>query len=203
MNPRLEGVYVILDGGMMPDLPTVLHTALRAGIRLFQYREKRGPDRELLLQLYAQTQVSDAVLLVNDAVELAHLVDGVHLGQEDAQKYVLPELRRMLSGRIIGLSAHTAEQARTATAVDYLGVGPFKATASKNTARVPLGIDGVSAIRSGSSLPICAIGGIVASDIAELRKAGVSMAAVIGAIAGASDSYAAATTLQEAWDAAA
>jgi thiamine-phosphate diphosphorylase len=203
MNLRLQGIYVILDGGTMRDLPSVLDASLRAGIRLFQYREKRGPNRELLLGLYKQSQVAGAVLLVNDAVELAQFVDGVHLGQEDAQKYDLTDLRRSLPDRIIGLSAHTADQARAASMVDYLGVGPFKATTSKETARAPLGVSGLSAVAAASSLPICAIGGIGSSDLAELRKAGAAMAAVIGAIAGAHDVYAATLTLQEAWDAAA
>jgi thiamine-phosphate pyrophosphorylase len=203
MNPRLQGVYVLLDGGAMRDLHSVLDAALRAGIRLFQYREKRGPDRDVLISLHQKTQVAGAVLLVNDAVELAHLADGVHLGQEDARRYILSDLRRSLPHGIIGLSAHTPDQARAAVCVDYLGVGPYKATTSKETDRSPLGIEGLRKIIHVTSLPICAIGGVKAADLAALRNAGVAMAAVIGAIAASSDTYAAATSLQEAWDAAA
>jgi thiamine-phosphate pyrophosphorylase len=203
MRERLRGVYVILDGEVMADLLRVLDEALRAGIRLFQYREKRGPDRELLLALHARTRATGGLLLVNDAVELAHLADGVHLGQDDLRQESLPELRRRLAGKIIGLSAHTPAQAAAALEVDYLGVGPFRATTSKARTRAPLGIAGLVAVARATDLPVCAIGGITPADLGELRADRISMVAVIGAIAKAEDPFRAARSLYEAWNAAA
>lgn len=197
----LRGIYVVLDGELMGDLLGVVDGALRGGVRLFQYREKRGPDRELLLALHARTQAGGGLLLVNDAVELAHLADGVHLGQEDLRRVSLPELRRELAGKIIGLSAHTPAQAAAAADVDYLGVGPFRATTSKAITRAPLGIAGLIAVAGATDLPICAIGGITASDLGELCVRTIPMVAVIGAIARAEDPIRAARLLHESWNA--
>jgi thiamine-phosphate pyrophosphorylase len=202
VRERLRGIYVILDGEVMDDLLGVLDGALRAGVRLFQYREKRGPDRELLLALHTRTQVAGALLLVNDAAEVAHFADGLHLGQEDLWRDSLPELRRRLVGKIIGLSAHTPAQAEAATDVDYLGVGPFRATASKATTLAPLGIAGIVAVAKATDLPVCAIGGITAKDLGELRAHRIPMAAAIGAVAKAEDPFRAAQLLHEAWNAA-
>ena len=200
MRALLCGIYVILDGEAMGDLLGVVDGALRAGVRLFQYREKRGPDKELLLALHARIQAASGLLLVNDAVELAHLADGVHLGQEDLRQQSLPELRRRLVGKIIGLSAQTPAQAAAAGDVDYLGVGPFRATISKAATRAPLGIGGIVAVARATELPVCAIGGITREDLGELRAHEIAMAAVIGAIAKAEDPFGAARLLHEAWN---
>ena len=83
MRSRLSGIYLILDGEMMPDVAATLDAALYGGIRLFQYREKRGCNAELLRTLYERTQAAEALLLVNDEIALASLVDGLHVGQDD------------------------------------------------------------------------------------------------------------------------
>ena len=201
MKDRLTGIYLILDGEIMRDLHTVLDAALRGGIRLFQYREKRGCDKAVLLSLYERTQAAGALLFVNDAVELAHLVDGIHVGQEDLQHHSLNQLRRQLPNKIIGVSAQNIIQARLAVEADYLGVGPMHATASKSTNRQPLGASGIAAVAQATTLPICAIGGITTEDLASLRTCNIAMAAVIGSIANATDPYEASLALCREWNA--
>ncbi len=184
----------------MPDLLATLDAALAGGIKLFQYRDKRGCDADLLRTLHRRTQHAHALLLVNDEPELAAIADGIHLGQEDLTRISLAQLRRQHPTTIIGVSAHTIEQVAACPQADYYGVGPLHPTNSKQVARAPLGIDGIASIARFSAKPVCAIGGITRSDLAPLRAQGVAMAAVIGSIAHASNQTAAARELVEGWE---
>jgi len=100
-------------------------------------------------------------LIVNDRVDVALEIgaDGVHVGQQDMDA---ERARRLLGpGAIIGLSIETVEQARAAVSldVDYLGVGPVFATATKMDAAPPLGLEGLAQVRAISRRPIVAIAG--------------------------------------------
>lgn len=129
-----------------------------------------------------------SVLIINDHADIARAVDadGVHLGQDD-----LPVgLARMLLGpdRLIGLSTHTIEQARSAQAAgaDYVGFGPLFPTRTKD-AGPDKGIESLRAVTASVSLPVIAIGGITAANAAQAIEAGAAGVAVISAILGAAD----------------
>lgn len=70
--------------------------------------------------------------IVNDDVELAIELDadGVHVGQDDEG---ITSVREKMGDKIIGVSAHTIEEARFAieNGADYLGVGPIFPTSTK------------------------------------------------------------------------
>lgn len=200
MNDRLAGIYVILDAGTMPDLQVTQRFALQAGIRLFQYRDKRGCDAELLRALYHEAHAMDALLLVNDHVDLTPLADGIHVGQDDLAGTSIAALRARFPDKIIGVSANTPAHAKAAIGADYLGVGPFHATATKQIDRAALGIAGLHEMVNATSLPVCAIGGISVDDLMALRAAGCTMAATIGYLAHATDQLAAAHHLVEHWN---
>ena len=78
---------------------------------------------------------------------------------------------------------------------DYLGVGAAFATGSKTDVNViSHGI--YSEICSNVEIPVVAIGGIDADNIAELKGSGISGAAVISAVFAADDIEAAARKLK-------
>ena len=199
-NGRLSGIYAILDHD---GAAARLDACLAAGVRLFQYRAKERATLETARALVARCREAGALLIVNDDLDLtlACGADGLHLGQEDAAAADLAEVRRRLSGRLLGISTHDPEQARRSVALgaDYVGAGSCFPTRSKERA-VPIGIEGLREIVAASRVPVAAIGGIDASNVHRVRAAGAAMAAVIAAIAGASDARLAAAQLVAAWE---
>jgi thiamine-phosphate pyrophosphorylase len=196
----ISGLCFILDAGSLEiDIEEAAHRALRAGVRLFQYRSKEDSRRTAYETAHRLSQLlhsAGALFIVNDHADIAMAVDadGVHLGQEDLP---VAEARRVIGPeRLIGVSTHGPEQARSAEAdgADYIGFGPVFPTATKDAG--PLrGLDGLREVRRASALPLIAIGGIGPMNAAEVIAAGADGVAVIGAIARTPDIEEAARTV--------
>jgi thiamine-phosphate pyrophosphorylase len=193
-HQNLSGLYVILDPSISPSKPLgeVLTQSAKAGVRIVQYRNKTASMKEAyeealpLRKLAAQLGV---LFIVNDRCDLALAVDadGVHLGQGD-----LPlDLARRVMGpdKLIGISTHNPDQVRTASAgkPDYLGFGPIFKPGSKQDQDPVVGVEGLREVRSLTSLPIFAIGGITVKNIGEVMRAGANGVAVISAVLKAPD----------------
>lgn len=202
-------VYLVTD----PDLcaargvEATAHAAVAGGARVVQLRDKTADDAalvELVRALKAALAGSGAALVVNDrpAVALAGGADGVHVGQGDAD----PGSVRALVGpdMLLGLSIETQAQlvAVDRAAVDYLGVGPVRATATKPDAAAAIGWDGFARIAAAARLPSVAIGGLREDDGAAAAMAGAAGVAVVSAICAAADPAAAARRLREGFEAA-
>jgi thiamine-phosphate diphosphorylase len=201
---RLHGIYLIVNEGE-PDPLEIARAALSAGVRIVQYRAKRGVDERRLRDLRALTRERNALLLVNDDLQAAKQFecDGLHLGPDDEGFADVTAARAALRDRLIGLSCGTPEQARAADLqdVDYIGVGAVHATGSKNDAGAPIGIDGLQRVaRASRRLPVAAIGGITTANLAAIARTGVAMAAVISAIARDPDPGVAASRLVRIWN---
>ena len=192
-KPSLSGVYLLLDEQWAPrhNLSAVLESAAGCGIRLFQYRNKTGSPQEIFAKARELREVAarlNAVFIVNDRCDLALAVkaDGVHLGQDD-----LPlELARSIMGRhkIIGISTHRPEEVTQATqeGADYIGYGPLFPTTTKAAHEAPVGLAGLRDIRSLTTLPMFAIGGITLDCLDEVVESGVNGVAVASAVLDAS-----------------
>jgi thiamine-phosphate pyrophosphorylase len=190
----LSGLYIILDPSVYPSRPLVevLRTAVEAGASLFQYRNKSASMKEAYTEALALRQAAakaGALFIVNDRCDLALAVDadGVHLGQGD-----LPlDLARTVMGpdKLIGISTHNSDQVREAIAgkPDYLGFGPIFTPGSKQDHDPVVGLEGLRAMRSLTSLPVFAIGGIQIDRLGEVVLAGANGVAVISAILKAPD----------------
>jgi thiamine-phosphate pyrophosphorylase len=199
----LHGIYAIVnEDGRALEVATA---ALEGGVRIIQYRAKRGINAVHLQTLRLRTRERGALLVVNDdwRAVLAFDCDGVHVGPDDDGFADVAPLRAALADRLIGLSCGTAEEVRAANAfdADYLGVGAVYATVSKADAGEPIGIEGLRHLAGVSRYPVAAIGGIARPQIPDVRASGVAMAAVISAISAASDPRAEARDLVEAWNA--
>ncbi|HJT19812.1 MAG TPA: thiamine phosphate synthase [Nitrospira sp.] len=183
------GLYVILDPSVRADRPLaeVLKAAAEGGAKLFQYRNKAGSMKEQYAEALPLRKLAadlGVTFIVNDRCDLALAMeaDGVHLGQDD-----LPyaEARMLMGGnKIIGLSTHNAEQVRRANVLkpDYLGFGPIFKPASKQDHDPIVGVEGLRQVRSLTSLPIFAIGGIQYERIGDVMQAGADGVAVISAV---------------------
>ena len=173
--------------------------ALATGVSLVQYRRKQGTDALRLQearQLAELCQAHQALLIINDRIDLALLVnaDGVHLGQDDLPHAAARQL--MGPEKLIGRSTHRLAQLEQAQeeGADYLGVGAVYATATKAD-RTAAGLGWVRDASASARIPWFAIGGINGDNITEVLAAGASRVAVVSAIMGASNPAAAARQL--------
>jgi len=176
--------------------------ACRGGVRWVQLRAKNLPAaawQQLALDVQAVCRHHGTTFIINDnpALALAIGADGVHLGQQDMP----PAAARALLGPdfIIGGTANTfADMEKlVAAGVDYIGLGPFRFTTTKEKLSPILGLAGYAAVlaqgrAAGFTTPVVGIGGIELADVAALLATGLHGVAVAGAIAGAASPMAAA-----------
>ncbi len=199
---KLSGVYAITDAALTPaqSMRGQVEQALLGGVRIVQYRDKSADSKRRLEQareLVSLCRAYEALLIVNDDVELVEAIDadGVHVGREDA---ALREARARLGNeRIIGVSCYDSlERAERAVAgrADYVAFGSFFASSIKpHAVRPPVSLLAEASQRW--SIPVCAIGGINAGNAAALIAGGADMLAVISALFGGADPRAAAREL--------
>ena len=181
-------LQLISDGDL-----SVAAQFLDAGGRWIQLRMKDASAEVIVCrgkEMLALCRKRRAVLVVNDAPQLAVAIgaDGVHLGQADMPPI---EARRIIGdGAVIGSTANTFEQivARNDGETDYVGLGPFRFTTTKKNLSPVLGTEGYRTIlgrmrTENIPLPVVAIGGIELPDIPQIMRTGVDGIALSGAIA--------------------
>jgi thiamine-phosphate pyrophosphorylase len=138
---------------------------------------------KILCDLYS------AVLIINDHVHLAQQLnaDGVHLGLSDMN---IEEAKSILGeSKIIGGTANTFNHVlqRATEKCNYIGLGPFQFTATKEKLSPILGIEGYDSIidqmkSNKIEIPIYAIGGITLKNVESLMTTGIHGIAVSGLI---------------------
>jgi thiamine-phosphate pyrophosphorylase len=181
--PRL---YAIADASCFADANAMLSACeqwVAAGVRLLQYRDKRGNAREMFdhAKELKRRFPPSVKLIMNDRADicLAAGFDGVHVGQDD----VSPQgARRVIGPKLwLGVSTHNATQVREAEAspADYIAVGPVFTTVSKQNPDPVIGLDGVRQARGFTSKPLVAIGGITRENCRSVIEAGADVVAVI------------------------
>lgn len=184
---RLEGLYAITDEILSPDdrVYEQVREALNAGVRIVQYRNKSASDAQveaLCRSLQLLCRDKNALFLLDDRVELAARIgaDGVHVGQDDMPLSAV----RALFGGIVGVSCYgSIERARSAQdeGADYVAFGSFYPSPTKPHSRVvPLEV--LRDAKAALHIPVCAIGGINAHNIAEVDAYGADMISVISAL---------------------
>ncbi|WP_160034524.1 thiamine phosphate synthase [Paenibacillus sp. An7] len=195
MKVLLQVYFVMGSQNCKKSPESTLTEALLGGITLFQFREK-GPGSmsgvegmKLALHLQQLCRKQGVPFIVNDDVDLALAIgaDGVHIGQEDEEA---SKVRERIGDKILGVSAHTLEEARLAQdqGADYIGVGPIYPTNSKEDAYAVQGPEVIESMRAQDlDIPIVGIGGITALNAARVLEAGADGVAVISAISLADD----------------
>ncbi|MBW1295262.1 thiamine phosphate synthase [Aquimarina litoralis] len=161
-----------------------------AGVRWVQLRLKNVDAATILNTALKCREICDqygAIMIVNDSVSIAQAsqADGVHLGLKDMNP---KDAREILGDNyIIGGTANTLQDCiqHSNDGVDYIGLGPFRYTTTKEKLSPILGLEGYRSIISELrvqeiEIPIVAIGGIVEDDIAGIIETGISGIAVSG-----------------------
>ena len=122
-------LYLITDSDILKgrDFYHCIEEALKGGVTMLQLREKEADGKEFLekaMNLRELTRKYGVKFIINDRIDIAMLcdADGVHLGQSDIPA---KEARKLMPGKIIGVSCRTMEEAERAKVdgADYLGVG--------------------------------------------------------------------------------
>ena len=165
--------------------------ALKGGVTCVQLREKELDDAAFLqeaMELSALCRSYGVPFIINDNVEIAikcH-ADGIHVGQEDM---AAADVRAKVGpDMIIGVSAHSVEEAQLAVAhgADYLGVGAAFSTHTKTDVDV-LPEGRLKEICDSVDVPVVAIGGIHKDNILKLKGSGADGVALVSAIFSAED----------------
>ncbi|MGZ3930646.1 MAG: thiamine phosphate synthase [Bacteroidia bacterium] len=189
MYSRLQ---YISQGASVTEQFDNIGDALEAGCNWIQLRFKNASNEELVSLARATRQLCKAhkaTFIINDHVMLAKALDadGVHLGLDDMP---VSDARAVLGDKkIIGGTANTIGHVlqRVKEKCDYIGLGPFRFTTTKEKLSPVLGPEGYTAImqelvKKKISVPVYAIGGILAEDIQPLMQTGVHGIAVSGVI---------------------
>ena len=200
MPESFPKIYPILDASILPAggraayLHKLCASMAEAGVTLLEYRNKSGSDEEILADceiLRATLSSGQVMLILDDRADLVEHVefDGVHV---DAGDVAPAEARRMLgAGYIIGTfgGSDTLLPGILSEPVDYLAIGPVFPTATKQTAKPPIGPEGVRALRlqAGSGPVLVAAAGITLATAPAVLAAGANTVAVSAAIFRAAD----------------
>jgi len=179
----------------------VIRRLAQAGVDGVILRERSLPDDEvgLLLDALVPLRRRGLRLLVSRRLDLAraHGLDGVHLA---ADAIPVREARSWLGpDPLIGYSAHSGQEALRAAreGASYVTLSPIYTTDSKPGAagRGPAWL--TNQIK-GLPIPALALGGIDATRIQEVQRAGAWGVAAVSALGAASDVEAAARGFQSA-----
>jgi thiamine-phosphate pyrophosphorylase len=197
------GLYLVTSQCMSEGRSTldIISAALAGGVTLIQLREKDLPARalhELATEARALTAAADALLIINDRLDIALAVgaDGVHLGQNDLP---LTVARRLAPEMILGASSHDVPEARAAqmAGASYVNIGPLFPTQTKLWTEAYLGIEGLKEIAGRVDIPFTVMGGIKTHHILDLRAAGADTIALVTAVTAQPDPEQAARDLLE------
>lgn len=200
---KVRGLYVIVDpevtGGR--DVLEVADAALRGGVSVLQLRDKsrdKGAVVETARELQGMCEGYGALFVVNDDADVAVAsgAGGLHVGQTDL---AVGDARRVLgAGQIVGRSNNGVDEAVESEGVgaDYVAVGAvFPTTTMGKSGRTAVGVGMIGRVKGMVSQPVVAIGGIDASNIGEVVRAGADCVCVVSAVTGAGDPAAAAGRL--------
>lgn len=204
LRPEELKLYAITDRTWAHDMDGVLaqvEAAIKGGATFVQVREKHLDAREFLTEARWVVELCHkhgVKCVINDNVDIALLsgADGVHVGQDDM---ACAKARVALGDkRIIGVSAHTVEEAVAAAAAgaDYLGSGAAFPTSTKDVHGHFVTPEDYAAITSAVDIPVVAIGGITKDNISALNGRGLAGVAVVSALFAQSDVEAAAREMR-------
>jgi len=180
MYPKLQ---YISQGNTVNEQLQNIQQALDAGCNWVQMRFKNQTQKDAALLAEAVKPLCKeyhATFIVNDDINLAQqfMADGIHLGLTDMK---IEEARAILGEKkIIGGTANTIDDitSHVKDGCDYIGLGPFRFTDTKEKLSPILGLSGYFKIlqelkKKKIEIPVYAIGGITINDVSPLMETGI------------------------------
>lgn len=209
-------LYYVTDPDLSGGRDRVAHTveqAVLGGATVVQFRDKNADDdtfrkgvlacREAIESAVAKG-AAGAELFVNDRLGIAvELGTHLHIGQSDGDPAVVREA--LGPDRLLGVSVSSRAELDAIAATgcaDVVGLSPVWSTSTKTDTAPALGLEGVRELLAArpADLPAVAIGGINATNAAEVIATGVDGICVVSAIAAATRPREAAARLKELWE---
>ena len=183
-------IYLITDGkttdGNFTERKSkilkLIETAVKVKISLIKIREKQLSTRlnfQLTEEAAGLTRDSATKLLVNDRADiaLAAKADGVHLTAASLSAEIVR--RSFPENFIVGVSAHTVEEAETAKRqdADFVAFSPIYSSPGKGK---PQGIEKLREVCERlKPFPVLALGGVDTTNYLEVLETGASGFAAI------------------------
>ena len=171
------------QGNTIEEQLSNIKNVLDHGCKWIQLRFKNANAQDFYTvaeQTKVLCQSYQATFIINDKVDLAYQLDadGVHLGLDDMP---IKAARNILGDKkIIGGTANTWNhiQQRAIENCNYIGLGPFRFTPTKEKLSPILGLEGYEKLlqkmkQENIFIPVIAIGGITLEDIDLLIETGL------------------------------
>lgn len=182
-------LHYISQGNSPKEQLENIQKACSSGAELVQLRFRNVSEKKFLKLAKEARDITahfQTRLLINDHYKIAKEVkaDGVHLEKVDtcptiARKY-------LYTWQMIGGTANTLQDCETLLSkeVDYIGLGPFRFTTTKDNLPTILGLKGYTAIieELNTETPILGVGGITTADVTAILETGISGIAASGEI---------------------
>ena len=173
------GIYPLVNrAAKMPEL-------IAAGVSTIQLRVKDLHGDELEQEIAQAVNICSLThcrLFINDYWQLAiqYRAYGVHLGQEDLADADLEAIHN--AGLRLGISTHQLDEifmAHRDCIPSYIAIGPIFGTTSKSLDYDKVGVQQLQKWNEQVTLPVVAIGGIHAENLADVVHAGADGIAMI------------------------
>ena len=182
-------LHYISQGNSPKEHLENIQKACSSGAELVQLRLKNISEKKYLKLAAEAREITSHFqtrLIINDDYKIAKAVksDGVHLGKTDT----CPSIARtnLYSWQIIGATANTLQDCGRLLSkdVDYISLGPFRFTTTKDNLPSVLGLNGYTSIIEAlnTETPIIGVGGITTDDVKDILATGISGIAVSGEI---------------------
>ena len=181
----IHKLHYISQGNSQKEHLENIQKACNSGAELIQIHLKNISEKEYLKLATAVREITSHFqtrLIINQHYKIAKTIkaDGVHLGKTDS----CPTIARahLYTWQIIGGTASTLQDCETLIdkEVDYINLGPFRGTTTKDNLSPVLGLSGYTAIIESlkTKTPIIGVGEITTKDVTDILKTGISGIAV-------------------------
>ena len=180
----ISKLHYISRGSSPKEQLENIQKACASGVELVQLHLENGSEEKKLALATEAREITSHFqtrLLINEHYKIAKEVkaDGVHLEKTDS--YTLARIH-VYTWQLIGGAANTLQdcEALLDKQVDYIGLGPFRATTTTEI----LGLTGYTAIAEAlqTDTPLIGFGGITTNDVTDILATGISGIAVSGEI---------------------
>lgn len=170
----------------------IIKEVCNGGCKWIQLRIKKGNPKYILQEASLVKEICRAFsskFIINDYLDVAieSGADGIHVGKNDMH----PDEVRKFTGKnfIIGATANNERELKTLqdTSVDYIGLGPYRYTKTKENLAPVLGKHISLLATKYPQIPVIGIGALQHSDVRHLISGGVHGVAVSSAISRADD----------------
>jgi thiamine-phosphate pyrophosphorylase len=162
-------IYALLDFDLIQKynitIEKFIEKCYELDAEIIQYRDKNSDIKDIEQRLKKIRKLWNKTLIINDYIELIKFADGLHIGQEDLEKYnSIENIRNKIGNKILGLSTHNKKEVLEANNlyIDYIGLGAYRPTNTKDVKSI--GGEKLLEIAKLSNKDVAIIGGVRLDD---------------------------------------